>query len=143
LNAEENDDEGLDKFFNILERYNGYQPIKQQIKDEILEYFDHRWDFHKNTFLYEKDEYKGFMSQIPDDIKDDLISKFLFGDFVKTFRKQFGMMKPHDNIDRIKFARYTRGDDDYSIFMDSILSSLEPIQYKRYEILLDELDDVN
>jgi hypothetical protein len=44
---------------------------------------------------------------------------------------------------RIKNARYTNADPEFKMYLSGILAHLEPIQYERQSIILDELEEVN
>ena len=48
------DDSGeLSRFFVILQRFNKYKPFPPGEKSKIEAYFNHRWENHKNTLLYD------------------------------------------------------------------------------------------
>ena len=37
------DSENLEKFFNILRKFNNDEPLSEEFKDRIMKYFEYRW----------------------------------------------------------------------------------------------------
>jgi hypothetical protein len=72
---------------------------------------------------------------------DQLLTEYLYQEFLECFSRKFMFMKKDEG--RIKHARYTWDDPSYKNFMSKILSNLEPIQYQKEELIMDELDEVN
>ena len=48
---------------------------------------------HKNSLLYDG-EYSGFMDQLPEELINDMLYKYLYTDFLSNFFRQFQVMKP-------------------------------------------------
>lgn len=59
FNEDYNEGEKLARFFGVLKAFNRGQMIKQDLKEKIEKYFDHRWINNKNYFL-SSDDYEEF-----------------------------------------------------------------------------------
>jgi hypothetical protein len=76
------DDSGeLSRFFTVLQRYNDYKAMRPELKTSIEIYFEHRWEVHKNGLLYEG-EYASYLNQLPDEIVDNLLYRYLYTEFL-------------------------------------------------------------
>ena len=84
VNAELDNGDGLAKFFGVMRRFNGNVDIKLDLKREIEFYFDYRWSQDRNqSFSTEGDE--AIFEQLPEFVQNNLMTKFLFKDFLKVF----------------------------------------------------------
>jgi hypothetical protein len=91
------------------------------------------------------EKYASFMEQLSETVKDELLRKFMYEEFLVAYVHSFRYEKEprvnNQNGVKIAHSRYTWEDKVYRDFMFSILSSLEPICFKKNEILYDELDE--
>ena len=93
----------------------------------------------------DKDELK-ILEQLPDEVQDNLLCKFLFRNFITKFSKFLRITKNNghgyfSNNMRSKMF-YTWKDQDYKGFMTGMLTSLEPCMIQKKTIIADELDEV-
>lgn len=88
------------------------------IKRNIEEYFDYRWDKDKNNVL-NNGKYASFMEQLSEDVKDELLKKFLYDEFLKAYYSSFDFEKEQRvNLHVvISHSRYTWEDRIYRDFM--------------------------
>jgi CRP-like cAMP-binding protein len=78
---------------------------------------------------------------MPDEVKVQMFTQFLFRDFLKSYSKTFTSFPNMMNVNQCSY--YTWYDQHYRKFMEALLYSMEPRREERGEILFDELDEVN
>ena len=136
-NASNDDGDRLTQFFGILRNFNYNEDINISLKRKIEKYFEYKWEVDKNLII-NKPDYNTFFEQIPTEVIDAVYQKFLFVDFLNSYKKLFKYPK-HDSPH--KHAVYTWDDVEYRALMFGILNNLEPIQFEKHEIIFYELDE--
>ena len=92
----------------------------------------------------DKDELK-MLEQLPVEVQDSLLCKFLFSKFIMKFSKFLRITKKNSGFNSVFMITrnyYTWKDQDYRGFMTGMLTSLEPRQELKHTIFADELDEV-
>ena len=67
FNATLDDGDNLNKFFGVLERFNGEKPIKLELKRQIEHHFNYKWENDKNAAIVDDEDLELF-DQIPDEV---------------------------------------------------------------------------
>ena len=78
---------------------------------------------------------------MPEEVRQQMYTEFLFRDFLKSYRKTFSSFANLENPNQ--HAYYTWHDFFYRKFMEALLSHLEPRHEEMDVILHNELDEVN
>lgn len=67
-------DEGdqLSRFFGVIERFNHGKPINMELKREIEEHFNYKWNYDRNIALQQREDLDLF-DQITDETKDKIL----------------------------------------------------------------------
>ena len=60
FNATLDDGDNLNKFFGVLENFNGEKPIKLELKRQIEHHFNYKWENDKNAAIVDDDDLKIF-----------------------------------------------------------------------------------
>jgi predicted glycosyltransferase len=71
-----------------MQRFNHGKPMNDELRMKIEEHFNHKWVYDKNQALRIKKDLEMF-NQIPDEIKDKILYKFLFQKFLYAFKEMF------------------------------------------------------
>ena len=133
------DEDGLSRFFGLINYFNGKEDLDPDLKSKIEEYFDYRWSHDKNM-TQDPELHQNIFREMTEQNKDQLRKKFLFRDFMKRF--QFNI--PRNNIHfKHPHSRYVWGDPIYKSFMIQIMENLEPYQFMKDEILVKEVEEVS
>ena len=66
---------------DTLKSFNGGYDLKQEIRDNLYRFFKYKWCVDKNNAL-QSEEDAAILNQLPDDVKNKLISNYLFMDFI-------------------------------------------------------------
>mmetsp|Transcript_9853 Transcript_9853/g.14916 ORF Transcript_9853/g.14916 Transcript_9853/m.14916 type:complete len:180 (-) Transcript_9853:1524-2063(-) len=90
-NFEENDK--LSLFLGTMEKFNGDRPYTEARQQQILGYFEHRWQSNKN-FAISTQEDVDLLVQLPQMVQNQIYSKFLFKDFIGIYRRKFNSILP-------------------------------------------------
>lgn len=77
---------------------------------------------------------------MPDEVKLNIYSDFLFVDFLEIYKSLFSF---HNKNSPNQPSYYTWEDQNYQNFIIALLSNLEPRQEERHVLILEELDEVN
>ena len=95
----------LEQFFNVLQRFNGNQPLQKEIRSDIETYFEFRWQNDKTQALQTRADQELF-EQLPHSVRYRIYSEFLFDEFLLIFAKNF---KIRHKIGELKKGRRTLG----------------------------------
>ena len=88
VNAELDNGDGLAKFFGVMRRFNHNVDIRLDLKKKIEKYFEYRWSQDRNhSFSEESDQ--AIFDQLPEFVQNNLMTTFLFKDFLTIFRESF------------------------------------------------------
>ena len=94
---EEEFDEGsrLSMFMDVIKHFNGNHGLKQQVKDEIEDYFSYRWKKH-NHLPFESPEGMRFNGKIPVGgyAQMHLYLGFLYEPFMSVFGRTLSIQVP-------------------------------------------------
>ena len=82
------DYDNLIVFFSMFRTFNGGKPIKQSLIDKIEKFFDYRWKNDKRNALDDDLEIQ-ILTQLPQQVQDTLLTKFIFNDFLYAFTNFF------------------------------------------------------
>ena len=82
------DSVSLQKFIGQLRRFNNGMKLKDDIEDNIKDFFHYKWENDKNIFLLTEKE-QMIMEQLPRDVQVEIFQKFLYKDFLMQFRRFF------------------------------------------------------
>ena len=150
MNADLDNGHELSKFFGVLKGFNRQIPFDIELKQRIEQFFDHRWQFDKNSVM-ESQEFATVVEQLSDDHETALYRDFLFKKFIKNYSKIFEMPKKayektitirgKDVTIKIQNARFTFYDTEYKQLIISLTKLLEPVFYNPNEIIINELDE--
>lgn len=113
LDTDENEDaDHLNKFLSLLQHFNGNRPMSAQFKRRLEQYFAYRALNDRNYALgvYNQED-REMLEQLPEDVQIK-IYKFLFTEFLYTFRTFFTFFKP------------TKADAARSVFVRTIRLNL-------------------
>jgi hypothetical protein len=72
----------------MFRTFNGGKPIKQSLIDKIEKFFDYRWKNDKRNALDDDLEIQ-ILTQLPQQVQDTLLTKFIFNDFLYAFTNFF------------------------------------------------------
>lgn len=113
------------------------------------QHFEYKWIHDRNICL--KDEIgEGIQQQLPDDIRCQLFSQFIYSDFLESFKEIFDLEKHReyktDPIDPSKkmvtyITRYSWNDDQYSGFMIQLMLALEPRREESGNVIMLENEE--
>jgi hypothetical protein len=87
-NSLDGDGDHLAKFFGVLQNFNDQELFDVNIKRKIEGYFDYRWDKDKNNVL-NNEKYASFMEQLSETVKDELLRKFMYEEFLVAYVHSF------------------------------------------------------
>ena len=118
----------LETFFDFLRDRNGGQHFSLELKHEISEYFEHRWEFDKNAAIDDPHELE-LLQQLPIWVQDDIYTDFLWRLFLQKFNgffrivngSKFGVSKYTIEGKVCDRTFYNWNDQPYREFMTSIL----------------------
>ena len=65
-NEELEDDDRLNKFYGVIAKYNGNEPMDVQLKERINKHFTYKWNNDRNQ-AFQDDTGQNLMSQMPED----------------------------------------------------------------------------
>ena len=82
------DGDQLSRFFGTLTSFNGMKPVDVEIKQEVETYFEYRWCRDK-LMAFEAEEDTNMFDQLPDEVKLNIYSDFLFVDFLEIYKSLF------------------------------------------------------
>jgi len=133
--AGDNGDE-LSRFFGILKNYNYNEDIDIKLRREIEDFLENRYSKDQVLALNES---QGIMGQLHEEYKNALICKFTHFKFLNDFKRFFDI----ELVSKNEHSRYTWENVNYREFMIDIIFGLEPIQYKKNDLILQELDEVD
>jgi potassium voltage-gated channel Eag-related subfamily H protein 8 len=71
VTAENENHEGLTKFFGLLARFNSGRPLNQDLMLRIEEYFDYYWA-HDQNYAMKSEADQRFISELPKEIRVDV-----------------------------------------------------------------------
>ena len=141
--GENNDEEQLCKFLDVIKTFNSGKPLNEKLKKQIESFFDYKWSHDKNSAIDDEDEQE-ILDELPSYVQDKLYVGFLFCNFIKKF-KRFLTIEKNSKILRSKDLHlrryYTMIDNPYRDFIIRILTSLEPRFEKKGTTLINELDE--
>ena len=83
-NEEYEEGDKLKLFFGVMRNFNDNEEIKLTMQQDIEKYFTHRWEHYKNL-AFQADDEVALLNELPDGVKNDLFSTFLFESFIKVF----------------------------------------------------------
>ena len=128
----------LNLFFDgMAKNFNRGQRLNIKLEENFIDYFNYKWENDKLTGIKDDDEHM-VMKRLPYEIQDEILTGFLYWEFLTTFMSFFKIKKPvADKINKKPglFSKinyhvyYTWMDKPYQQFMESILFNLEPIRY--------------
>ena len=133
--AGDNGDE-ISRFFGILKNFNYNEDIDIKLRREIEEFLENRYSKDQVLALNES---QGIMGQLHEEYKTALICKFTHFKFLNDFNRFFDL----ELLSKYSHSRYTWDNILYREFMNDIIFGLEPIQYMKNEMILQELDEVD
>jgi hypothetical protein len=81
LNEVNEDGDNLNKFFNVLRKYNLGEDVNYEFQKAIEAHFSYIWDQDKN-FAVRDEKDISLLEQLPHDIISRLYRDFLFSDFL-------------------------------------------------------------
>ena len=84
LNEVNEDGDGLQKFFNVLKRYNLGTDVGVDFRRKIEAHFSNLWDKDRN-FAVRDDKDVSLLEQLPQEIINRLYRDFLFVDFLQIY----------------------------------------------------------
>jgi hypothetical protein len=90
MNQEFDDGDNLSKFFGLLKKFNKGQSIQLEMKNNMEEFFDHRWRNDKNQSI-STDQDRDLVEQLPIEIQRAIYTDFLFKGFLQNFRRYFSI----------------------------------------------------
>ena len=84
----------LDKFFNMIKRFNGGRSIDPEYSSQLIEFFRFQSDNAKNNFLNTVEDQRIF-DQLPLEQQNEIFTHFVFREFLHKFRTFFDFHKSH------------------------------------------------
>ena len=81
INADLDEGYELTRFFGLMKKFNGGKSINYELQLKIEKYFDYKWSNDKLMAINDEDEI-AILSQLPLEVQDNLLTKFLFSDFL-------------------------------------------------------------
>jgi hypothetical protein len=122
--GKEGDSKNLSKFVLLLAKFNNGLPMKRDIITKIEDFFDYYWvNDILRALKTEKDEM--FISQLPDQVVQQILMEFLFKDYLYLFKANFTTENPNFITSRLK----GQNDPTYRKNMQILLRNLEPRTY--------------
>lgn len=88
FHKELDDGDNLSRFFGTITSFNNMKPIDVEFKNSVENYFDYRWCRDK-LMAFENDDEMNLFDQLPDEIKLNIYSDFLFVDFLEIYKSFF------------------------------------------------------
>ena len=86
------DGDNLSKFFGLIKRFNGNVDIEVNLKREIEQFFDYKWQFDRNQAIDDEQEIK-ILEQLPEEVQNKIYTNFLFREFLLKFKDTFTITK--------------------------------------------------
>lgn len=108
------------------------------MQQNIEKYFTHRWEHYKNL-AFQTDEEVALLNELPDDVKNDLFSLFLFESFIKVFHCNFSVQIPNSYH---SMSYFNWGNPVYAHFMTDLMQKMEPTFSRQNQIIYHELDEI-
>lgn len=122
--GKEGDSKNLSKFVLLLAKFNNGLPMSRDIITRIEDFFDYYWaNDMLRALKTEQDEM--FISQLPDQVVQQILMDFLFRDFLYLFKGNFTT----DNPNYMKSKLKGQNDPTYRKNMQILLRNLEPRTY--------------
>ena len=112
FNSDFNEGDKLTKFFGTIKKFNFNNDIDQQLKEQIETHFEYRWANDRNSVFLSK-QGKNFMAQIPDNIINQIMTEYMFSDFLKAFSDVFRVKNKTKSI-------VVKNDDDELIKLENV-----------------------
>ena len=81
MNASFDDGDNLSKFFGLIRNYNGNSEMDQNLKIQIEDFFDYKWNMDLNMAVETEEETK-LLEQLPNQVQISIFSQFLFSRFL-------------------------------------------------------------
>lgn len=138
------EDAELESFFGMLRFFNNNVPVKHQLKNDIESHLTYLWNHDKNAAV-RTDEGQDYIAELPEEYQDEIYHKFLFSNFLKSFRYTFMIPKDpeeHKIMKHYYHDFYTWEDQEFRGFMIDFLTYLVPRFEEPGTILIDELESV-
>ena len=164
LNCDLEQNEKLEEFFIMLEKFNQGQRINTEWQNKVRKFMKVKWNGDKNNFLLTAEDCM-LLEQLPTKVRISIYTDFLFKEFLWSFRRFFnfnimysaqeGMLSKegkkfklkiltsvYDKIDAknnfligLYFPFYTLQNAEYSQFMICIMNNLEIRKFSRGEYI--------
>ena len=77
-------------FFLLLQKFNNREEINLDLQRRIEAHFHYKWNNDKN-YAFEDDNDKKIFEELPEEVQTVLYRQFLYGDFLKCFRRFFSI----------------------------------------------------
>ena len=77
--------EDLNRFFSLLKKYNHNKPLNRQFIREMEDYFEYYWTNDRRV-IAETAEDLSKLEQLPENVKNQFLLKYLFGGFQAKFK---------------------------------------------------------
>ena len=129
----------LDSFFGVLKRFNNKIPINQEFRNQLLIFFEFRWDRDRTQAL-RTDNDKALFDQLPEGVRGRIYSDFLFDDFLKKFRSHLTFPEDQETTFKstCRLGILNWDDPGFMSFAIGLLNLLEPVVYQNGEVITEE-----
>ena len=75
-----------------MAQFNNKELFNIQLKRDIEDYFTYRWDQDKYKVI-NPDQNINYLQQVPEFVEDNLLTTFLFEEFMTNYQRTFNMPK--------------------------------------------------
>ena len=115
-NLENDDMDSLNKFFNLISKYNYHKQLDRNIKEDIERHMEYYWNNDRNYALIDKVD-QDMMEQLPDEVQNRIYKNFLYVEFLSKFNRMFTIFKSqykNSTYQKLKIkSLYTWDDEEY------------------------------
>ena len=76
-NSDFEDSQNLNRFFNLIVRFNGKKPLPGNIRLRIEKFFEYKWNHDRNQALHDEEGQK-LLSELPEEVQKKIYIQFFF-----------------------------------------------------------------
>lgn len=92
FNKDNEEAKDLNRFFNLISRYNQRIHIKNEVRENIERHMVYRWNNDKNLAISKEEDIQ-LLTELPDDVKTRIFKNFLFSNFLERFGRFLTIFK--------------------------------------------------
>ena len=114
LNSDIDESHHLSSFICFLKNFNNQEQMDQKFKKRIEKFFKYKWKNDRNYVMRQQESQK-MLEQLPLDVQVQIFTKFLFSEFMITFKSLFKIRKWRSIYDHCYFNNDDQAYQEFQI----------------------------